>query len=570
MIITNNNSTPNTQINQKDEKKDLSSPKTIFKKDSAHPTELSEIDVKLNQLTNKLLDQLKANNDGNFKPQVLNQAKNAQVAPNFAKDVVDLINSIKSDPNLSKFATKLEEFLKPIEQIKNADLASNIKNSGIMLEAKISEALRKESLPTSIKELLSLMKKVQGNELKQSFLELAKNENSDIQKSFDNLKLILENAKTKNLNVINNSNLKPLLNLGKSIENTIKFLDKSANLLSNEQATQSLNKTNTSQNIQTKISSTVKALDFVQNLLQKTQSQVEKINFELPNLKNVKSIKNELINITNDISKQINTLKDSLGITKANTLSNLMSLEQSSTLIERLMNAISTDANNTNLQEKLSLAAKKLSSIINYFDKNANEAKQNLVQINHLSKLTKKATLDIPNITPNNIDESLKALSNDVKATLLNLKEATQNGANLNNINQNVNRLLTQIEMHQLMSFAGNSIQTYLPYVWDGLDSSSVAFKQGKSKFYSKIDLNFIKYGSVSVILGLFDGKFIDIMISTGKEDFKDIILNSSKELKTAITNLGLIISSFSLTHKAKFEPYNEQKPFDLGFSVKA
>lgn len=570
MIITNNNSTPNTQINQKDEKKDLSSPKTIFKKDSAHTTELSEIDVKLNQLTNKLLDQLKANNDGNFKPQVLNQAKNAQVAPNFAKDVVDLINSIKSDPNLSKFATKLEEFLKPIEQIKNADLASNIKNSGVMLEAKVSEALRKESLPTSIKELLSLMKKVQGNELKQSFLELAKNENSDIQKSFDNLKLILENAKTKNLNVINNSNLKPLLNLGKSIENAIKFLDKSANLLSNEQATQSLNKTNTSQNIQTKISSTVKALDFVQNLLQKTQSQVEKINFELPNLKNVKSIKNELINITNDISKQINTLKDSLGITKANTLSNLMSLEQSSTLIERLMNAISTDANNTNLQEKLSLAAKKLSSIINYFDKNANEAKQNLVQINHLSKLTKKATLDIPNITPNNIDESLKALSNDVKATLLNLKEATQNGANLNNINQNVNRLLTQIEMHQLMSFAGNSIQTYLPYVWDGLDSSSVAFKQGKSKFYAKIDLNFIKYGSVSVILGLFDGKFIDIMISTGKEDFKDIILNSSKELKTAITNLGLIISSFSLTHKAKFEPYNEQKPFDLGFSVKA
>ncbi|RAZ25823.1 hypothetical protein [Campylobacter hyointestinalis] len=569
MIITNNNSTPNTQINQKDEKKDLSSPKTIFKKDSTHSTELSEVDVKLNQITNKLLDQLKANNDGNFKPQVLNQAKNAQVAPNFAKDVVDLINSIKSDPNLSKFATKLEEFLKPIEQIKNADLASNIKNSGIMLEAKISEALRKESLPTSIKELLSLMKKVQSNELKQSFLELAKNENSDIQKSFDDLKLILENAKAKNLNVINNSNLKPLLNLGKSIENAIKFLDKSANLLS-EQATQSLNKTNTSQNIQTKISSTIKALDFVQNLLQKTQSQVEKINFELPNLKNIKSIKNDLINITNDMNKQINTLKDSFGIAKANTLSNLMSLEQSSTLIENLMDAISTDANNTNLQEKLSLAAKKLSNIINYFDKNASDAKQNLVQINHLSKLAKKATLDIQNIEPNNIDKSLKALSNDVKATLLNLKEATQNASNLNNINQNVNRLLTQIEMHQLMSFAENSIQTYLPYVWDGLDSSSVAFKQGKSKFYAKIDLNFIKYGSVSVILGLFDGKFIDIMISTGKEDFKDIILNSSKELKTAITNLGLIISSFSLTHKAKFEPYNEQKSFDLGFNVKA
>ncbi|HDX8146134.1 TPA: hypothetical protein RQJ23_000571, partial [Campylobacter fetus] len=49
-----------------------------------------------------------------------------------------------------------------------------------------------------------------------------------------------------------------------------------------------------------------------------------------------------------------------------------------------------------------------------------------------------------------------------------------------------------------------------------------------------------------------------------------NIILSSSKELKSAITNLGLIVSSFTLANKSKFEPYNEEKAFDLGFNVKA
>ena len=89
---------------------------------------------------------------------------------------------------------------------------------------------------------------------------------------------------------------------------------------------------------------------------------------------------------------------------------------------------------------------------------------------------------DIANITPNDKNLAAQTLQNDVKATLLALKEATANQPNQAALNQNINRLLTQIEMHQLISYAQNSLQTYLPYSWDALESSSVAFKQGKKK----------------------------------------------------------------------------------------
>ena len=67
------------------------------------------------------------------------------------------------------------------------------------------------------------------------------------------------------------------------------------------------------------------------------------------------------------------------------------------------------------------------------------------------------------------------------------------------------------------------------------------------------------------------DNKYIDINIATGTDEFKNLILNSSKELKTAITSLGLIISSFSLAYKPKKTPYNQiDSAFDFGFNKKA
>ncbi|AGZ82017.1 hypothetical protein [Campylobacter fetus] len=614
MIITNNNQA--TQITQKDdkkeEKKDLKSDissKTIFKKDVIQNTDipLSKLDLELNKLTNKLLNALKASSEeGGYKPKVLAEVKMAQVAPNLAKDLSELSKALKSEPSLIKLANKLDEFLKPVEHIKNTNMAQTIKDTGIMLEAKIAQNLNPQTLPTSIKELLSLMKNVSNKQLENSFLNLAKDESADIAKNFEDLKNVLQNAKDKNQQIVQTSNFKGLIDAHAKLENAIKYLDKLSNLI------QTKGETLNAKSIEAQIP---KVLDQITQIVKNAEQVLYKINFELPNLKDIKEVKNELTKTINNIKAEIENIKSSLRkeflttqidrnskqiatqkldiTTKQATqtlqkevtpntqinLSNLINSLSSETSQNQAANInlsimtkeISTDANSLNLQEKLSIAAKKLSNIMNFFDKNSVDAKNNVTEIKHLLKAALRAGNDMDKVIPFDENTSFKNLQNDIKGALLNIKEATANQQSLNNINQNVNRLITQIEMHQLISFAQNSVQTYLPYTWDGLESSTVAFKHGKkNKFYAKIDLNFIKFGSVSVVLGLFDTKYIDISILTGTDEFKNIILSSSKELKSSITNLGLIVSSFTLTNKSKFEPYNEEKAFDLGFNVKA
>ncbi|MPB72485.1 hypothetical protein [Campylobacter fetus] len=614
MIITNNNQA--TQITQKDdkkeEKKDLKSDissKTIFKKDVIQNTDipLSKLDLELNKLTNKLLNALKASSEeGGYKPKVLAEVKMAQVAPNLAKDLSELSKALKSEPSLIKLANKLDEFLKPVEHIKNTNMAQTIKDTGIMLEAKIAQNLNPQTLPTSIKELLSLMKNVSNKQLENSFLNLAKDESADIAKNFEDLKNVLQNAKDKNQQIVQTSNFKGLIDAHAKLENAIKYLDKLSNLI------QTKGETLNAKSVEAQIP---KVLDQITQIVKNAEQVLSKINFELPNLKDIKEVKNELTKTINNIKAEIENIKSSLRkeflttqidrnskqiaaqkldiTTKQATqtlqkevtpntqinLSNLINSLSSETSQNQAANInlsimtkeISTDANSLNLQEKLSIAAKKLSNIMNFFDKNSVDAKNNVTEIKHLLKAALRAGNDMDKVIPFDENTSFKNLQNDIKGALLNIKEATANQQNLNNINQNVNRLITQIEMHQLISFAQNSVQTYLPYTWDGLESSTVAFKHGKkNKFYAKIDLNFIKFGSISVVLGLFDTKYIDISILTGTDEFKNIILSSSKELKSSITNLGLIVSSFTLTNKSKFEPYNEEKAFDLGFNVKA
>ncbi|OCR84969.1 hypothetical protein [Campylobacter fetus] len=614
MIITNNNQA--TQITQKDdkkeEKKDLKSDissKTIFKKDVIQNTDipLSKLDLELNKLTNKLLNALKASSEeGGYKPKVLAEVKMAQVAPNLAKDLSELSKALKSEPSLIKLANKLDEFLKPVEHIKNTNMAQTIKDTGIMLEAKIAQNLNPQTLPTSIKELLSLMKNVSNKQLENSFLNLAKDESADIAKNFEDLKNVLQNAKDKNQQIVQTSNFKGLIDAHAKLENAIKYLDKLSNLI------QTKGETLNAKSVEAQIP---KVLDQITQIVKNAEQVLSKINFELPNLKDIKEVKNELTKTINNIKAEIENIKSSLRkeflttqidrnpkqiatqkldiTTKQATqtlqkeaipntqinLSNLINSLSSETSQNQAANInlsimtkeISTDANSLNLQEKLSIAAKKLSNIMNFFDKNSVDAKNNVTEIKHLLKAALRAGNDMDKVIPFDENTSFKNLQNDIKGALLNIKEATANQQSLNNINQNVNRLITQIEMHQLISFAQNSVQTYLPYTWDGLESSTVAFKHGKkNKFYAKIDLNFIKFGSVSVVLGLFDTKYIDISILTGTDEFKNIILSSSKELKSSITNLGLIVSSFTLTNKSKFEPYNEEKAFDLGFNVKA
>lgn len=617
MIIVNN--TPTQQPTQsKDEKKTsskensttttLNDGKTILKKPTQGVViEQTKLDLELNKFSSKLLNALKANiDDGTYKQNALAQIKSSQVAPNLAKDLASLLNSIKSDPKLSQLGVKLESFIKPVEHIKTTNIAQTIKDTGIMLEAKLAQTLKAEILPSSIKELLSLMKNTTNKDLTLAFMSLANTKESSPQESFNALLEILQKNKLKNNQIVQNSNFKPLLEANTKLEHMAKFLDKIAYQIQ----TNPKNSLSIEQNIS-------RAINQGQNIIKNIETSLSQINFNHPNLKNVKPLSTQLGQMLLDIKAELNSLKSNINnpaldikefklsnniAASANRLSamlestqlsqinsatiaqtaqstpNLESLisslnqSQNSTNLSNFIQHINTDANNLNLQDKLSMAARKLSNIINFFDKNSQDAKSHLAELKELIKATNLAKADIANITPNDKNLAAQTLQNDVKATLLALKEATANQPNQAALNQNINRLLTQIEMHQLISYAQNSLQTYLPYSWDALESSSVAFKQGKKKrFYAKIDLNFTHFGNVDIVIALSDNKYIDISIATGTAEFKNLILSASKELKSAITGLGLIVSSFTLAHKPKKAPYHQaDRAFDFGFNKKA
>ena len=139
------------------------------------------------------------------------------------------------------------------------------------------------------------------------------------------------------------------------------------------------------------------------------------------------------------------------------------------------------------------------------------------------------------------------------------------------NIHTAAQRLLTQIEIHQLASFAQNSLQTYLPYHWDELNSSNLSFKRGnKDKFYARIELSFVKFGEIGIVLGLSENKFLDVSIQTGNDGFKEIILSETKSLKRALNELGLVVNNFFVASKGGKSAYEQFEDIDLGYNIKA
>lgn len=569
MIIVNQPNQPIIDKELKDKKTSKNekttteqSPKSLFSKADILDEQSTLIDKKLANLTNKLLNSLKSGE------QSLN-GKALQVAPNLASDIKELLKELKNHEELSKFTQALQKFIKPIDNIKAQSLTNHIKNSGIMLEAKIAQSLEPQSFPAKIKELISLMKNVSSNELKMGILNLPNDASAS--KNLNDLNELLSASKNAKNALIKHSALNLLLEGANKFENLVKFLDK------------------LSQNPKPSASS-INAFNTLEKNLDEIMKSINNLNLEAQNLKPAKQIRQAINQNANELKSALEMLKNGdknykIALNNQNNAQNHTSQSQNpaQNLAQNMLNkdfkaipqdllnqAISQNINGTNIQSKISAIANRINSLITSIDPKLASIKNELSEIKSLERASKIAQKELSKIKANEPNEALKNLQNDLKSVLLNLRESSQT-QNLQNINQAVNRMLTQIEIHQLMSYAQNSIQTYLPYTWDELASSQVAFKRGKKdRFYARIELNFIKFGDISVVLGLSENKYLDISIQTAKADFKDMILARTSELKQAISAQGLIINSFFLSNKNTQNAYEKVEQIELGYNVKA
>lgn len=580
--------------------------KPLFDKQEILGEKQTLIEQKLGELTNKLLSGLKSGEQGPNMPRLL------QVAPNLASDVRELLKALDGNEKLAPFKEALAKFIKPIENLSPQGVAQGIKDSGIMLEAKIAQSLEAQSLPSKIKELLSQMKNTQNQGLKESFLKLPND--SDAKKSINDLETLLKEQKKLNQETINNSPFKALAKASDALENAAKYLDKLSNLGKNlslktaanlllriESSIQNAQKSANNYNlnsatlkdaraIREQINASANELQNALNLLKNKDSNFKAFltrydpnNKENTTLKEALSKQNEPK--ANHI--RINIQTSNTGSTahssslNANSAQN-SSFSQNSTLtqeqnsfkninLSQFKEATSSEVNTPNLQGKITELARALTSLKNTLSPELASAKSALEEIKSLARLSKSAAKSIGAIKPNNAEQALKELQSDMKSVLLNLKESTQNQSSTQNIHTAAQRLLTQIEIHQLASFAQNSLQTYLPYHWDELNSSNLSFKRGnKDKFYARIELSFVKFGEIGIVLGLAENKFLDVSIQTGNDSFKELILSETKSLKRALNELGLVVNNFFVASKGGKSAYEQFEDIDLGYNIKA
>ena len=492
------------------------------------------------KLVARVLDDLKSASSLSKAEQILSQAKDTKIAPNLASELSDLAKSLEAEatqnesPEIKSLALKLKEFLKPIADLKAGSLNDQIKNSGVMLEANLKDALTPEKLPSSIQKLLSDIKNLSNQNLLSQILTL-NDESLDNQNSFMKLTSMLEKASSDAKNLLDNSSIKTLLKDVDKLDNVAKFLDKN---FSKEQSADAVK------------SQIGKMENFISNLSEKVANLAsEKLNQSVAFSSNHKELKTILENLKNDL-KMLNNIGDEAGLVKA-------------------FNEVSDVSKEGSLQDKLQSAARRLAHSLSLADPEASTAKSDLAESKALLKQLKLATNDINNITTKSQSEISKVLNQDVKSTLLNISEKSQNAQSVNA----ANKMISQIEMHQMVSSLQGGIQTYMPYIWDGVEGGNVAFKQGKKdKFYAQIDLNFKKFGQINVMVGLVDKRYIDLSVATQTNEFKELIISSSSELKQAISKLGLIVSNFNIKTLPKVKLNDRFKNFgglDVGFDKK-
>ena len=492
------------------------------------------------KLVARVLDDLKSASSLSKAEQILSQAKDTKIAPNLASELSDLAKSLEAEaaqnesPEIKSLALKLKEFLKPIADLKAGSLNDQIKNSGVMLEANLKDALTPEKLPSSIQKLLSDIKNLSNQNLLSQILTL-NDESLDNQNSFMKLTSMLEKASGDTKNLLDNSSIKTLLKDVDKLDNVAKFLDKN---FSKEQSADA---------VKNQIG---KMENFISNLSEKVANLAsEKLNQSVAFSSNHKELKAILESLKNDL-KMLNNIGDEAGLVKA-------------------FNEVSDVSKEGSLQDKLQSAARRLAHSLSLADPEASTAKSELSESKALLKQLKLATNDINNITTKSQSEISKVLNQDVKSTLLNISEKSQNAQTVNA----ANKMISQIEMHQMVSSLQGGIQTYMPYIWDGVEGGNVAFKQGKKdKFYAQIDLNFKKFGQINVMVGLVDKRYIDLSVATQTNEFKELILGNSSELKQAISKLGLIVSNFNIKTLPKVKLNDRFKNFgglDVGFDKK-
>lgn len=570
---------------------------------------LKEADVKTILTQNKELNLstvLKSlfNSVGNAKQSnetILKLLKNTNISKDlgsFTSNLQQLLKSLPNNETTKSLKTFLENFLVNISNSKNSDIKEQISKSGVFLESKLAKQLNNpnpKNEASTLNDMKTVLLKTKA-QLETQTTSQAVKQTINISETMKIIEKVLTQL-TKNENISPSEIKNSLSNIKQNIQTQLISNDKNETMNQLDKLISKLPTNNlTNSTILNELKTTLtKVQTVIKNQIQQVQNsqmpkeqitsanetlkQVDKI---LSQLKNSEPISNNQIKtVLSDAKKQIENLSQFTQKQQTEIQNN-----QSKSTTSQLFALKAQIQNNTKEPIKVKEIIKQLSKILTQIDeieaKPANlkqeTATQNTTVLKNSSPTTSifQETKTILTKIQNQLQTQLQTEFEDktideIKTHIQSLKDNDSTEPL-----KQINKLLNQIDYHQLYSLANSSNNIYIPFLWDLLEDGSIDIKKsGDDKFYCIIDLTLKNLGNVDIHLYMFNQENLDISIYVEKDETKQLIREKISKLKQALFSSDIKVESISVNSKktednsSKNSVYNQNDNFDFGLNIK-
>ena len=342
----------------------------------------------------------------------------------------------------------------------------------------------------------------------------------------------------------------------------------------------SKNITNINGNIENLINNLKNQTDSINNLesklLQNQNIQIEKSSLTNNIQQTVLNLKNELLNIPNVDTKGINQIIDKL--------LNIQNIFSKIDIPVDMKSLVQTNLNN-NFQSNFASNINNLivnlkESIVNLSSNPENLNLHNTI-FKNIEKLENVSNNILQQLQFSDKNISQNSIQNDTKTVLLQMQAELQTKTDTNSqeLLKSVDKLITQIEYHQLLSITSNSNSVYLPFIWDMLDEGTISMKKtDEDKFFCEINLSLKELGQTQLLLALYDKNKIDMTIYVSKDNFKNTFRENLTKLKQALNSVNLIPTNINIIDmkkdidnekKVNNNPYNKNQALNTGLDIR-
>jgi len=535
------------------------------------------------------------------KESVLNLLENSKQSlsfKNFSADIKTLVKALETTPSLqtnTKLMSQvalLKNSMIDLSKVDSKAIVDSMRNSGVFLESKLlqqsiplSDIISKaiDMLSKSVQDfnptkLATLPKQINGQvdlmilnqsipkDLKLEIKLAVSNLLNDFNQNMVSIKTtapaslehLQSNAKTSLESVVNllnkylpNSELKSQIinNLQSLVTNltNLSLNDKNTLITTiNQQTTTLLASKEVPKDIQMEIKSAVA------NLLRPVQSPASILqNFQA----NLLGIEQKVLqNLPNT---PISTTMPPLLQELATTLKDAISLKENLPVLRNifltLIQKVDVTTIDTQIKSGLKNELQNLSTQLKGVDTapSPEHKAQTLNNVfENLKSFSSRLETTMAKLAPNQMESIPRNLANDLKGIVLQIQEQIESSKEpiSKELRTVVEKISSQVEFFQLLSYTSNSNHTALSFLQDNIEDSDIKFHKTDQDTYScQINLNLKDHGELKVLLVLDKHQNLGINIGVEDNEFKQKVQDNLPSLRGNINSIGLLLQALNV-----------------------